>query len=363
MSVTSKSPRKVALEALAVAEQTLPRYWHRFSPKVFTVGQLFACLVLKAFFKTDYRGIAALLADLPDLTQTLGLQRVPHFTTLHKNATRLLDFVPANQLLQTTVQRHLGKDAVVEVAAADSTGMETSQVSPYFVRRKARGQDRSNPLYQTTTYTQFPKIHAVCDCATHLVLSVMPCLGPTPDVDRFRPLLWLTLANVAVRTLLADAGYDSEPNHAFAREGCRVRSVMPASHGRPCKDPNKPLSGKYRDLMRRFRDFRFGQRWQIESVFSMIKRRLGPVVLGRSRRTRSAEMMLKVLTHNIMIRVAILLQVFYRARRNYFLKPSIGPCEPWRPGAGRSGVRRRWKRREAEQPQSARVRRPRTVPD
>ena len=61
---TSKSPRKVATEALAVAEKVFPRFAHRFAPKVYTQPQLFACLVLKSFFKADYRGIWELLLDL-----------------------------------------------------------------------------------------------------------------------------------------------------------------------------------------------------------------------------------------------------------------------------------------------------------
>ena len=53
--------------------------------------------------------------------------------------------------------------------------------------------------------------------------------------------------------------------------------------------------------MRRYRDSRYGQRWQVETVMSMIKRRQGGYVLGRSNATRFREMSLKVLTHNIMI--------------------------------------------------------------
>jgi len=53
--------------------------------------------------------------------------------------------------------------------------------------------------------------------------------------------------------------------------------------------------------MWRYRDYRYGQRWQVETTISMIKRRLGGYVLNRSNPARFAEMMLKVLTHNIML--------------------------------------------------------------
>jgi hypothetical protein len=67
MSVTSKSPLGVAREALAVGSATFADYSHRYSPKTFTQPQKFACLVLKIFFKTDYRGICKLLSEFSDL--------------------------------------------------------------------------------------------------------------------------------------------------------------------------------------------------------------------------------------------------------------------------------------------------------
>ena len=36
--------------ALKVAEMSLPSYAHRFSPRLYTQSQLFACLALKVFF-------------------------------------------------------------------------------------------------------------------------------------------------------------------------------------------------------------------------------------------------------------------------------------------------------------------------
>src|ERR1017187_3832596 len=105
MSITSKSPRKVALIAWAVAKEALPAYSHRFSPKRFTQHQLFVCLVLKAFYKTDYRGIAAILADRPDLCASFELAKVPHYTTLQKASVRLLKKANAQSLLTRTVHR------------------------------------------------------------------------------------------------------------------------------------------------------------------------------------------------------------------------------------------------------------------
>src|SRR6516164_2791718 len=109
MSTLSKSPLRVARQALAVGADALPLYAHRFSPKVYTQPQLFACLVLKTFFKTDYRGMAEKLHDLTDLTRVLGLRRVPHFTTLQKASRRLLRQPRARRLLHRTIRRYFGR--------------------------------------------------------------------------------------------------------------------------------------------------------------------------------------------------------------------------------------------------------------
>jgi hypothetical protein len=86
----TKSPRAVAAEALRLAKDALPAYTSARSRKDFTSHQLFAVLALKTFFRTDYRGIAQLLTDFADLRKDLGLEKVPHYSTLCYAASRLL---------------------------------------------------------------------------------------------------------------------------------------------------------------------------------------------------------------------------------------------------------------------------------
>src|ERR1700731_1620468 len=103
MGNLTKSPRYVARRALAAGRAALRCYAHKYSPKKNTQPQLFACLVLKAFFKTDYRGIVVYLEDLPDLARLLGLRHVPHWTTLQKASRRLLVRRRVRRLLAFTI--------------------------------------------------------------------------------------------------------------------------------------------------------------------------------------------------------------------------------------------------------------------
>ena len=295
MSTTSKSPRTVALVALKVGRRTLPTYAHRFSPKTYTQHQLFACLALKTFFQTDYRGIVAILADCPDLCRVLELEKIPHFTTVQKASQRLLRLAVGRKLLDSSLEVAMGRHKRIELAAMDSTGLESGHVSSYFVKRRSREPD----LWQTTQYTRYPKLGIVCDCRSHLILSTMTRRGPTPDVDQFRKTLLPLLGTVKIRHLVADAGYDSESNHEFARDVHGIRTTIPATHGRPT---DKLPRGRYRRLMKqRFDEERYGQRWQVETVISMIKRNLGSALRARKYWSQCREMMLLALTHNIMV--------------------------------------------------------------
>ena len=135
MSRTTKSPRKLLVAAYTAANKVLPLYCHRFSPHKYTLAQLFACLVLKTFLKTDYRGLAEWLTDCPDLCQKIGLITVPHFTTFHKASLCILALPNAQQLLQQTLDMALPSPQVPQ-AAIDSTGLEVGYTSYYFVRRR-----------------------------------------------------------------------------------------------------------------------------------------------------------------------------------------------------------------------------------
>ncbi len=103
MSTASKSPRKVAAVALETGRRTLPKYGNRYSRQDFTLPQLFACLVLRKFFGTDYRGICAILNDCPALCRQIGLKKIPHFTTLQKKERALLSDAIIRKMLGETI--------------------------------------------------------------------------------------------------------------------------------------------------------------------------------------------------------------------------------------------------------------------
>jgi len=69
---------------------------------------------------------------------------------------------------------------------------------------------------------------------------------------------------------------------------------------------------------------RYGQRWQVETVFSMIKRNQGETLYARTYWAQNREILLKVLTHNIAV-LLLIKELFYRATLSPYLPPTRPP--------------------------------------
>jgi hypothetical protein len=86
----TKSPLAVAKVAMKIAQETLSPYSDLRSRHDFTQAQIFAILVLRQFFKTDYRGIVRILGEHQNIKDALALTKLPHYTTLQKAQQRML---------------------------------------------------------------------------------------------------------------------------------------------------------------------------------------------------------------------------------------------------------------------------------
>ena len=174
--------------------------------------------------------------------------------------------------------------------------METRHVSAYYTKRCKRHKGHVKHRY--------PKLSAVCDTANHLILSAVVTRGPKPDHCEFEKTIMQAVAHQRIETLVGDAGYESEGAHQLCREELNIQSIFPTTdRGRRRHDgePNK-LTGFYRRQLRsNFPRETYGQRWQIETDFSMLKRLLGAAVRSRRRYAIDREILLRVMTINLMI--------------------------------------------------------------
>jgi hypothetical protein len=170
--------------------------------------------------------------------------------------------------------------------------------------------------FSPSEYRRYAKLMVIICCLSHAVLAAVASTGPTPDIDRLQGVMDRLPQQLKIETMVADAGFDSAFNHRLLRETHGIRSTIPPEYGRPPKDPAALPTDKYRRLMkRRFNTTAYRFRAQVETEMSMLKRNLGAALSAKTYQGRCRELMLRVLTHNIMI---ALIGVFYRALEGLF---------------------------------------------
>jgi hypothetical protein len=290
----TKSPVALARRALAVAQQALPAYSCKFSPRRFTQAQLFACLVLMQFFKTDYRGICQLLQDWRQLRHLLGLSRIPHYSTLCYAHQRLMRQSNFRALLHATWQQAVPEGETIphRSGIVDATGLEARHVSRHFVWRAG---------YRRFPRRRWPKLTLVGDAQTHLIGAAVITWGPSQDSPQFPAAIRQSAQHVQWDRIIADTAYDAEHNHRLCRQQLGIRStVIPLN---PRRGRRWPKTLYRRQMKRRFFRRVYHQRWQVESLISRHKRRLGSALHSRIWRTQKQECLLRVLTHNLMLLV------------------------------------------------------------
>jgi hypothetical protein len=152
---------------------------------------------------------------------------------------------------------------------------------------------------------------AILEARSHLFLAAHVSRGPSQDSPQFKPTARAACRRCPVDTLLGDGAFDAEHNHGLARERLGVRStVIPLN--RRNSGRRWPKTKYRRRMVRRFRrkprrsKYRrvYGQRWQIESGFSRNKRLLGSALRARRWPNQKREILMRVLTHNLMLLAA-----------------------------------------------------------
>jgi len=317
---TSRSTLELMRRAYALGQRVWPDYDSPFSRHDFTRPQLFACLAVRESLRLSYRKAEAFLNDVPDWLAAIGLDRAPDHNTLWRGFGSLLKGRRVGRALDL-----LADDAAAELAAGLCAKPLTIDSTCYEPRHRSRHYDRAcrkmdlkpgqkyakrpgkyGPAVNASRsrkLRRMPKLALAVAAASHRILAAKSAAGNGSDAPDFDALLYQSWRRAKVKSVVADAGYDSEKNHGIARRDMGVRSVIPAKIGRPS---STPPTGRYRRLMKqrfaRKADKRvYGQRAQSETVNSMMKRNLGEYLLSVLTRRRKQEMLLRSIIHNLML--------------------------------------------------------------
>jgi len=181
--------------------------------------------------------------------------------------------------------------------AIDSTGFSTLRYRTFF-NMKHGGEGR---------WKMFRKCHAVCGVKTNIVTSVDITEGSAADGNYFEPLAKDTSRNFKIRDFTADKAYLAGKNFALISD-LGGNAVIPFKKNTTASNSSK--SPHRMDFKRAFRYYkknqveymnRYHKRSNIESTFSMIKRKFGNNVKCKKEISQDNEILGKVLAHNICV--------------------------------------------------------------
>ncbi|MEZ6189993.1 MAG: hypothetical protein R3C45_01725 [Phycisphaerales bacterium] len=123
---------KLAIEAGADAPVAVRQLQKRHD---FTQPQLMTCLVLRAYWKTTYRGVIEQLQVSGELRRAMGLKQLPNYSTLNSSPAARACWRCWTMLSTLARAAEEADDSACREAAMDATGLETSSAGAH---REAR---------------------------------------------------------------------------------------------------------------------------------------------------------------------------------------------------------------------------------
>lgn len=273
--------------ALDVARSILPVYRSRFSKHQFTQPQLLTILCLMRYEDWTFREAEVRLSEHRELREVLQLKSVPDYTTLYRFLKRL-DEDWINRVLGASVRRFRNKKRRRRARVAiDGTGLAHSSASSFFIRRieqRPRGMTR---------WTYWLKWLLVADLDRQIILAQRGRQAPWCDTRSLPALLDAAQKVTPIGVVLADAEFDTEQNHLHIRQKIGAHSIIPAKRGRSSR------VGIRGQMRRHFPRRQYRQRAKIETVISVIKRKLSARAPGRTLPMQVRQALLLGLAYNL----------------------------------------------------------------
>lgn len=181
--------------------------------------------------------------------------------------------------------------------APDSTGFSSSRYVTFFDYKHKK--DKRQNVWR--------KCHAVCGVKTNIVTAVYISDGYAADQNFFEDLARDTAKNFAIRDFCADKGYLSGRNFALIKYlGGNAfipfkKNTTANSHSR--SGYRSYFKSAYHFFKENREEYlkRYHKRSNIESTFSMIKRKFGNNIRCKNEVSQDNEILAKILAHNICV--------------------------------------------------------------
>ena len=226
------------------------------------------------------------MCDLDDAQERGYILKTPHFNSI-SNALESEELTPILTALITASAVPLQE--IETDFAIDSTGFTTSNFYRWFDHKYGKVREDRD----------WVKLHAVCGVKTNVITAVEIHDRNTNDCPLLPSLLNKTAENFTVKELSADKAYASRDNFDAV-------NAIGADAFIPFKgNATGSVGGMFQKAFHFFSLYReefmqsYHKRSNIESTFSMMKRKFGDAIRSKTEVAMKNEVLCKVLCHNI----------------------------------------------------------------
>jgi hypothetical protein len=260
----------------------MPLHFSKFSNKIFSNYNHLFLLVYKQFRKFTYEELLTDLENNLSLRAYLGLDKLPHYTTLIKFAKRLPLKILDKLIL--SFRKLINKPKKV---AIDATGITLDNASPHYCKR----------IGLPTKKRPFMKTTFVVDIDKYFILLVKQRKKTRHDVIDAEPMLKKLFQNYKdIEIFYADRGYDKE--EIF--KTCVDNNAYPMILQKHMLLPKHKKKGAHRKQFVDYFDYgEYLQRNKIETLNSMFKKRFSNNIKSRTNKVQQVELLTRVIAYNI----------------------------------------------------------------
>ena len=263
IDINSNNLIKFIEQSYSYARIVLNLYSSKYSKKLYSQPALFTIIALKTYLNLTYREIVEFISFSDRLQKYLKIRSAPNHSTLQKFFKRM----PTDMFERITTQIISHLEIRPKLVALDGSGFTSDYADKYY--SKIRSHDVKN----------FTKCHIAIDVDSRMILYSQAVKGPRHDV-KFAIASIRGLKKYNPQFIIADKAYDTNAIRTCINEEIKASDQIPLK--------SNFRHGWYRRLsIKTFKKEIYSRRNNVESIFSVIKRKYSGINKSKSTRLKA----------------------------------------------------------------------------
>lgn len=265
---------------------------HMGRPRITRANRIFACC-FKIYSTLSGRRF---MSDLMEAKRRGYVSQMPTYSAI----SRYLESEELTPILkELIIESSLPLKTVETDFAVDSSGFSTGVYQKWI---DAKWGDPRADVKTKINRQDWIKVHLMCGVKTNIVTSVEITDAHAGDSPQFRPLVETTSQNFMMNSVCADKAYSSSKNMQLVLvKGAQPYIAFKSNANATGKRQTFVWKSMYHYYMMNQERFmqKYHKRSNVETTFSMIKRKFGERLRSKTTTAQANEVLCKILAHNL----------------------------------------------------------------